>query len=63
MKVTIEFQTGNAAFEDDPYGAVALLLGKVHRIVTHALMRPDGDQRREIHDENGNGVGWVNITV
>lgn len=58
-RVTIQFDTDNAAFEDDPVGEVAFILENLEDKLL-ALIEGE-DNNIPIHDSNGNtvGEGWV----
>lgn len=58
MKVTIEFDTGNAAFEDDWEGEVAFVLAQAREKLI-ALGPEEGG--RKLYDSNGNKVGTVKV--
>ena len=56
-KITIEFETGNAAFEDSPTEEIALILERLAK-----KFRSDGDlDGNPVQDTNGNTVGRVTI--
>lgn len=56
-RVTIEFETGNAAFEDSPTEEIALILERLAK-----KFREDGDlDGHRLLDTNGNTVGYVRI--
>lgn len=56
-KISIEFVTGNLAFEDSPTEEIALILERLA-----AKFREEGEMNgRQVKDTNGNTVGWVTI--
>lgn len=68
MKVTIEFDCDNAAFEDDFHGEIRNILDRVERKVkdVHSAQNLAGPDSRfeatyKLLDTNGNAVGkmWV----
>jgi hypothetical protein len=68
MRVQIEIDTSNDAFEEDPYGEFVRIMdtvsAKVHRILARApgciCTAPEVDDK--IMDLNGNTVGSITIT-
>lgn len=62
MKITIEFDTENAAFEDDRFSEVGRILQMAEREVMDCL--DDGcGIRVPIKDSNGNRVGTLEIVM
>lgn len=62
MTITIRIETGNAAFEGNKSGEVALIVGKVSQLIRQRQI-PSGVQgARRLLDSNGNVVGTVTVT-
>jgi hypothetical protein len=62
MKIVIEFDTENAAFEDDRYAEVNRILNNANKRIMQCL--DDGnDIRVPIKDINGNRVGILEINL
>ncbi|NBU04203.1 MAG: hypothetical protein EBT60_07865 [Bacteroidetes bacterium] len=61
MKITIEFDTDNAAFEDDRINEVNYILKQVTERVTDSMDWDDSPIRTAISDSNGNRIGTVVI--
>ena len=61
MKVRIEFETDNAAFEDDFDGEVAFVFerARAHTLETLTHGRPT---EHPLRDSNGNTIGKVEVT-
>jgi len=57
MKITIEFDTGNAAFQDDDKD---LEIATIMKHVTDKMY--DGYTEGRINDSNGNHIGYWNTT-
>ena len=55
MKLTIEINTDNAAFEDLEHMSVVRLMDVVAHTLPHPVEKYEGDK---IFDSNGNHVGW-----
>ena len=62
MKINIEFDTDNAAFEDDRFGEVTRILTRAKEKVTDSLNDCCGI-RVPIKDTNGNRVGVLEIVM
>jgi hypothetical protein len=61
MKLTIEIQMDNAAFDEDPSAeACRILRLLVERLDGHPNFSPGHGQ--PLHDINGNKVGWAVIS-
>jgi len=64
MKITIEFNTENAAFEDDRFGEVSRILKNANKRVMDCLEDGTGFIRVPIKDINGNRrVGILEIVM
>lgn len=62
MKITIEFDTDNAAFEDGFAPEVARVIARATtKIINHAETSEPGDSEW-LHDTNGNRVGEVRFS-
>lgn len=65
MKVSIEFECVNAAFQDDLAREVLQLLSKaVPKILLHAIQEgrgPETESQGRLRDTNGNTVGSIVI--
>ena len=57
MKITIEFSTDNAAFEDNPNEISDVLQNAGQKIMCE--WATEDDWERKIFDTNGNSVGTV----
>ena len=62
MKITIEFDTENAAFEDDRFGEVSRILKKAEHEVMECLEDGCGI-RVPIKDINGNRAGILEVLM
>lgn len=61
MRVSIQFDTDNAAFEDDfTTEAINIGLHIASRIQTALEAKQDG--KRVLRDRNGNLIGWIVMT-
>jgi len=61
MKVTIEIDLDNAAFEDDPGELGRILKYASGKLDRHLGYAPDAEFSRALMDINGNTVGMVRI--
>jgi hypothetical protein len=52
MAMRIEFDTDNAAFEDNPIGEIKAILARVAQLVAN------GVDEAPVYDTNGNRVGF-----
>jgi len=62
MKITIEFDTENAAFEDDRFGEVSRILKNANKRVMDCL-EDGGGIRVPIKDINGNRAGILEVVM
>jgi len=62
MKITIEFDTENAAFEDDRFGEVSRILEFAERKTLNCLY-DGGGIRVPIKDINGNRAGILEVVM
>ena len=62
MKINIEFDTDNAAFEDDRFGEVTRIITRAKEKVMDCLNDGCGI-RVPIKDTNGNRVGVLEIVM
>jgi len=62
MKITIEFDTENAAFEDDRFGEVSRILKNANKRVMDCLEDGCGI-RVPIKDINGNRAGILEVVM
>lgn len=58
MKIQIEIETGNAAFDDRPMDEVARILHVLARRLEHDGVLTD---EKKLHDVNGNRVGYARV--
>jgi len=68
MKIVIEFDTNNAAFEVDQYGEVKRILQQVGYYAYNYMLHPDYQLGRcreghSIVDTNGNTIGKFKIKL
>lgn len=63
MKITIEFDTENAEFEDNRMMAVTRIMKKVNQKVLDCVFDGIGPIRTPIKDINGNRVGVLEINL
>lgn len=63
MKITIEFDTENAAFEENRFDEVERILKIVNKKVMKCMDDGVGPIRTPIKDINGNRVGVLEINL
>lgn len=64
MKITIEFSTNNASWEDDPRREAAHIIYTAHGMLHTQIGYPNPDGRSEkIIDANGNTIGTITLEV
>lgn len=61
MKISIEFETENAAFEDDLHGESASLLRDLARKIQAQAVPFEAGINIPLRDSNGNRVGFCRI--
>ena len=64
MKITVEFDTDNAAFDGDPVPEVHRILDRAkHQIADYLSywQEGDGEAKTALRDINGNKVGTVKV--
>ena len=60
MKVTLEFETGNAAFEDNLEGALERIFIAAHQDTLNMLTSQICGGK-VVLDYNGNQIGWLSV--
>jgi len=65
LKITISFETGNAAFDDCPHGEIARILRNIARgFSDQSLLSFHGvaaETKTPVRDPNGNTIGQLSI--